>query len=119
MFVRKRWILPDRDVSAHAVALAEELQVHPAFAAILASRGVVTEADAAAFLRPDRSKLCDPFLLPDIDPALERLRRAVDNREGILVCGDYDVDGITGTALISAGACLAAAGYLMVTAKNT
>jgi len=100
VFVRKRWILPDSDVTAHAVSLAEELEVHSAFAAILARRGVVTRADAEAFLRPDRSELCDPFLLPDIDAALERLRRAVDSREGIFVCGDYDVDGITSIVLM-------------------
>ncbi|MCD4691172.1 single-stranded-DNA-specific exonuclease RecJ, partial [bacterium] len=100
MIVRKRWNLPDGDVLARADALAEELQVPQAFATILASRGVATKTDASAFLKPDRSELCDPFLLPDIEPALDRFRQAVDNREGIVICGDYDVDGITSIVLM-------------------
>jgi len=78
------------------------------FAAVLVNRGVRTAQESRSFLKPDRSMLCDPFLLPDIEPALDRLRRALAEREPVFVCGDYDVDGITSIVLVSR--CLRAAG---------
>jgi single-stranded-DNA-specific exonuclease len=106
--VRRKWKLPDTEAQEKAARLASELNVPAAFAATLVSHGIDSAADAAGFLTPDRSKLHDPTLLPDMEAALSRLRRAVDRRERIFVCGDYDVDGITSIVLVKR--CLEAAG---------
>jgi single-stranded-DNA-specific exonuclease len=84
------------------------MDVPVAFASVLVSHGLGDETDARAFLSPDRSTLCDADLLPDIEPALARLRRAVEERSRVFVCGDYDVDGITSIVLVKR--CLESAG---------
>ncbi len=106
--MRRRWKLPDPGEARHIEELAKALDVPEAFAAVLTNRGVTTTDTAALFLNPERSQLYDPFLLPDIEPALDRLRTAVDKRERVFICGDYDVDGITSTVLMKR--CLEAAG---------
>ena len=78
------------------------------FAQILVGHGVSSASEAQAFLEPDRETLHDPLLLPDIDPALDRIRAAVSAGEKIFVCGDYDVDGITSIVLVKR--CLEAVG---------
>ena len=84
------------------------MDVPLAFGSVLATHGITSEAEALAFLTPDRSMLFDPELLPDLEPALQRLRAAVDGRERVFVCGDYDVDGITSIVLVKR--CLESAG---------
>jgi len=76
-------------------------------AALLARRGVVDRAGADRFLAPSLDQLHDPFLLAGMEAVVERLLRARDRGEKIAVVGDYDVDGITSTALLLAvlGAC--------------
>jgi single-stranded-DNA-specific exonuclease len=106
--LRRKWKLPDAEAQEKAARLAQELKVPAAFAATLVSHGIESTADAAGFLTPDRSKLHDPTLLPDMGAALSRLRAAVDRRECVFVCGDYDVDGITSIVLVKR--CLEAAG---------
>lgn len=106
--MKRRWRLPDEDKVARAAALATEMGVPRAFAAVLVGHGVTTPDEARAFLNPDRTVLCDPMTLPDIEPALERLRSAVDRGERVFVCGDYDVDGITSVVVVKR--CLEAAG---------
>lgn len=81
-------------------SLAAELDLEQAVAAALAARGL-RDADAArAFLDPRVEHLHDPFLLADMERAAERLARALREREPIVVYGDYDVDGLTSTALM-------------------
>ena len=81
-------------------ALARELGVSPVAARLLAIRGL-DEVDAAArFLKPSLEHLLDPMGLADMGPALERLLRAIAQRERIAVHGDYDVDGITSTVIL-------------------
>ena len=106
--MKRRWMLPDEDQMARAMALAKEMDVPRAFAAVLVRHGVDSSETANAFLSPDREVLNDPMLLPDIEPALDRLRAAIDGRERVFVCGDYDVDGITSVVVIKR--CLEAAG---------
>ncbi len=106
--MKRRWMLPDDDQRARAIALAKEMDVPRAFAAVLVRHGADSAAAANAFLSPDREVLNDPMLLPDIEPALDRLRAAVDGRERVFVCGDYDVDGITSVVVVKR--CLEAAG---------
>lgn len=72
----------------------------PAIAELLVRRGVKSAADAKAFLEPSLADLHDPFLMPDMDKAVERLNRAMGAKERIMIYGDYDVDGTTAVALV-------------------
>jgi len=96
--VEKKWsfAVVDRAVRDR---LATELNVSPILAGLLLNRGVSTADEAARFLSPRLADLHDPFLLPDMEPAVERIVRAVRNGEPIAICGDYDVDGLSSTAL--------------------
>ncbi|HEY3328500.1 MAG TPA: single-stranded-DNA-specific exonuclease RecJ [Capsulimonadaceae bacterium] len=79
--------------------LVRELGIKPLTARLLTNRGLHTPELAEAFLRPDIRKLHDPFLLPDMDKAARRIVEAIVNGEKIFVHGDYDVDGVTSTAV--------------------
>ncbi|MBM3986234.1 MAG: single-stranded-DNA-specific exonuclease RecJ, partial [Planctomycetes bacterium] len=80
--------------------LAQELQVEHLVASALANRGVTSPDEGRDFLDPKVEHLHDPFLLADMERAAERLARAIRERESIVVYGDYDVDGLTSTALM-------------------
>jgi single-stranded-DNA-specific exonuclease len=80
--------------------LREETGMHPVLGELLARRGFASLESIRAFLAPRLSDLHDPFLLPDMRKAAERLWRAVDGRERMLVHGDYDVDGVTSAAML-------------------
>jgi len=79
---------------------AREIGVQPIVAALLISRGYDTQEKADAFLRPSLEHLYDPFLLKGMREAVARIQKAVQNGEKILIWGDYDVDGTTGTVLL-------------------
>jgi single-stranded-DNA-specific exonuclease len=80
--------------------VARSCDISPAAAAILRARGHKTAEEICRFFNPSVDELRDPFLLPDIEPAVARLHAAIENKEAILVFGDYDVDGVTSTALL-------------------
>ncbi len=80
--------------------LAEATGLPVPLAAVLIGRGYTDARAVDHFLNPRLSDLCDPFLLPDMEKAVDRIRRAVESREPIVVFGDYDADGITATALL-------------------
>lgn len=80
--------------------LARELRISEPSARLLVVRGITTGEEARRFVRPSLADLHDPFLMQDMDRALERLLRAVESRERIMVYGDYDVDGTTAVALM-------------------
>lgn len=94
-------IAPDN--RAEALALARALDIGPAVARVLLLRGATTTDAARRFLNPDPSHLSDPFLLTDMSRAVERIAAARDAGERVLVFGDYDVDGISGAALLIRG----------------
>ena len=73
----------------------------PLLAAVLHARGIDTAAEAARYLSRGEQMLCDPLLLTDMDRAVERIERAVRDCERVAVYGDYDVDGITATCLMT------------------
>ena len=98
--MEKKWILKEVADSDVARQLASELGVDPVLAELLVQRGVRTFSQARAFFRPDLGDLYDPFLMKDMDKAVERLHRAVVTGEKILVYGDYDVDGTTAVSLV-------------------
>lgn len=93
----KRWTILDTD-EAKTTALQKSLGVHPAICAILVQRGIETFEEARAFFRPQLSGLHDPWLMKDMQKAVDRIIRAKNNHEKILVFGDYDVDGTTAVA---------------------
>lgn len=88
---------PDLDV-VHE--LAQSLSMPNFVASVLVQRGLIEAEQVERFLKPSMDDLHDPFLLKDMDQAVERIRGAFVRQETILVCGDYDVDGITSVALL-------------------
>ena len=80
--------------------LSVALNVNMIVANLLAQRGITTYAEAQSFFRPKLTDLHDPFLMKDMDKAVERLDRAIDNQEKVLIYGDYDVDGTTSVAMM-------------------
>ncbi len=80
--------------------LEKELNISSAAARMLVVRGIQTAEEARAFVRPSLDKLHDPFLMKDMDKAVERLHQAITQGEKILIYGDYDVDGTTAVALM-------------------
>ncbi len=80
--------------------IADELSISPILAELLVQRGITTFEDARSFFRPDLSNLHDPFLMKDMDKAVERLTAALQKNEKILIYGDYDVDGTTSVSLV-------------------
>jgi single-stranded-DNA-specific exonuclease len=80
--------------------LAEDLGISPILTQLLAQRGITNFEQAKRFFRPDLSHLHDPFLMKDMDKAVERLNLALGRKEKILVYGDYDVDGTTAVSLV-------------------
>ena len=91
-------------LSSHEQQQANALQPHPgdckAVAELLLRRGVQSPEEAERFFSPAISDLHDPFLMPDMDKAVERLNKAMGAKEKIMVYGDYDVDGVTAVALV-------------------
>ncbi len=80
--------------------LANELGLHPLTAQLLLNRGITSRTAALRFLAPSLEGLEDPFRLPDMAPAVDRLRRAVMKQEPILIFGDSDVDGLTASVIL-------------------
>jgi single-stranded-DNA-specific exonuclease len=95
----KRWIVRRQD-REQAAALARVLGISPIVAALLISRGCTDESAARTFLNPSLEQLHDPYRMLGMREAVSRLNRAIDTREPILIYGDYDVDGTTGTAVL-------------------
>ena len=100
MAVEKIWKLREGADADNVRQLSSELGVDPVLAELLVQRGVSTFEQARSFFRPSLDDLHDPFLMTDMDKAVERVHRAVTDREKILVYGDYDVDGTTAVALV-------------------
>ncbi len=80
--------------------LGKKLNMQPILAKLLIRRGITTESAAKRFFRPQLSDLINPFLMKDMDVAVDRLNDAIGRKERILVYGDYDVDGCTAVALV-------------------
>lgn len=80
--------------------LTKELHLHPVLVELLIKRGIETKEEANGFLYPKLKDLHDPFLLPDMDMAIQRIEQALGNKERILIYGDYDVDGTTAVSLV-------------------
>jgi single-stranded-DNA-specific exonuclease len=95
--MQKRWKILNADPTK-INALQESLKIHPVICKILVERGIETYDTARNFFRPSLVDLHDPWLMKDMDKAVARILAAIDNKEKILVFGDYDVDGTTAVA---------------------
>ena len=96
-----RWTLKPKPEQIKVDAIKEALQVDDIVASLLLQRGIETYEDAKTFFRPSLEDLHDPFLMKDMDKAVQRIEAALIQNENILVYGDYDVDGTTSVALMS------------------
>src|SRR5215204_4403203 len=95
----KRWIVREHDAEG-AASLARVLGVSPILAALLITRGYADERAARVFLSPTYDLLHEPYAMLGMRAAVLRLQQAVEKREPVLIYGDYDVDGTTGTAVL-------------------
>jgi single-stranded-DNA-specific exonuclease len=97
----RRWILASPEDSSLVPNFSAEICALPCIARLLQRKGLLDDAQAEEFLRPRLRRLSDPFLLPQMRAAVDRILHAITVREQIVLYGDYDVDGVTSLALLS------------------
>lgn len=98
--MEKRWV-ENRAVDEQIISqLADQLNITSIIATLLVNRGVSNFKEAEEFFRPKAEHIHDPFLMKDMDKAIERIQSAINNKERILIYGDYDVDGTTSVSLV-------------------
>ena len=100
MPIEKRWVVKPQGDRATVEALSAELGMSPVLTNLLVQRGIDTMEKAKKFFSPSLDDLHDPFLMKDMDKAVERIERAVKAGEKVMIYGDYDVDGTTAVALV-------------------
>src|SRR5574344_698074 len=100
MALDKQWIVKEPGNPALVRNLASELGVDQALANLLVQRNVSNFSQAKSFFRPQLEDLHDPFLMKDMDKAVKRLRKAIQESEKRLVYGDYDMDGTTAVVVV-------------------
>jgi single-stranded-DNA-specific exonuclease len=98
--MEKRWVYKDQGGGELVRQLADELSVDLNLSNLLVQRGIQTFDQARSYFRPQLEDLHDPFLMKDMEKAVERIAHAIESKEKILVYGDYDVDGTTAVALV-------------------
>lgn len=98
--MEKRWVVKQPGEKHHIEHLQKVLGTDEVLATLLVQRGITTYDEAKSFFRPQLEHLHDPFLMKDMDKAIERITKAISGNEKILVYGDYDVDGTTAVALV-------------------
>ena len=96
----KRWVIKEKGDSAVVKQLAGALKISEALANLMVQRNITSPEEALAFFEPDLGYLHDPFMMKDMNIAVERISTAIKKNEKILVYGDYDVDGTTAVALM-------------------
>lgn len=95
-----KWILNQSADKQHVESIVKALNIDENLATLLVQRGITNYDDAKAFFRPSLTHLHDPFLMKDMDKAVDRILRAIEEGEKLLVYGDYDVDGTTAVAVV-------------------
>ncbi|MCX6304468.1 MAG: single-stranded-DNA-specific exonuclease RecJ [Bacteroidetes bacterium] len=96
----KCWVLKPPGDPKEVNEISKELGIDQSLAELLVQRGITTFDEAKTFFRPTLDNLFDPFLMKDMDKAIARIIRAIENKEQILVYGDYDVDGTSAVSLV-------------------
>ncbi|MCF8303062.1 MAG: single-stranded-DNA-specific exonuclease RecJ [Bacteroidales bacterium] len=98
--MEKRWVIKQAGDKEKVRELSRVLNISTQLANLLYQRDITTFAEAKAFFRPELSNLHEPFLMKDMELAIERIETAIRNHEKIMIYGDYDVDGTTAVALV-------------------
>jgi single-stranded-DNA-specific exonuclease len=98
--MEKKWVIKEKGDPAVVKPLASSLDISEALANLMVQRNITTREEAITFFEPDLKYLHDPFLMKDMNIAVERISTAIKKNEKILVYGDYDVDGTTAVALM-------------------
>jgi len=98
--MKKNWAIKAPGNEAVIASLAQALDIDRPLAQLLVQRGITTFEEAKFFFRPDLANMYDPFLMKDMDVAVQHILEAIESGEKVLVYGDYDVDGTTAVALV-------------------
>src|SRR5438552_1562450 len=98
--MQRRWIFPTPERNLAVNRLSRDLGIPVFLASILVRNGLAESLDAENFLQPKLKNLSDPFLLPDMAPAVARVREGIARGESIVLYGDYDVDGVASLTLL-------------------
>jgi single-stranded-DNA-specific exonuclease len=99
--IKMRWNIQSKPEKQKVKDLQNALQVNEIIATLLLQRGIETYEAARLFFRPSLDDLHDPYLMKDMDKAVNRIEKAINNKENIMIFGDYDVDGTTAVSLVS------------------
>src|SRR5947207_3755132 len=97
--MEKRWVYKAAPAPELVQELAKTLSIQDALASVLCQRGICTFEQAKTYFRPTLEDLHDPFLMKDMDKAVNRLNEALHRGDKLLIYGDYDVDGTTSVAM--------------------
>ena len=97
--MNKKWQYYQNENKEEALKIQKKLKINKLVATILANRGI-TESTAEVFLAPNRHDFHDPFEMPDMEKAVQRILKAIENKEKTIIYGDYDVDGITSITVL-------------------
>jgi single-stranded-DNA-specific exonuclease len=98
--MNKNWVIKSSGDENAISSLSRDLGIERPLAQLLVQRGITTFKEAKDFFRPDLAKLHDPFLMKDMDVAVQRILDAIQAGEKVLIYGDYDVDGTTAVSLV-------------------
>ena len=97
--MNKKWEI-NRPDEEKVKEIENKYQINNLLAKILVNRGITSEKDIQQFLSPTRKDFYDPYLMPDMEKAVERILKAIESKEKVLIYGDYDVDGITSVTVL-------------------
>lgn len=97
--MRKKWKYKELD-EEKIEEIVKKFNVPELLATVLVNRGIVDDEEIRVFLNPTRSDFHDPYLMPDMEIAVERIIKAINNQEKVIIYGDYDVDGITSITVL-------------------
>ena len=98
--MEKNWVIKatgDEDLIA---SMARDLSIDKPLAQLLVQRGITSYDEAKTYFRPDLANLHDPFLMKNMDVAVDRILEAIEKGEKVMIYGDYDVDGTTAVSLV-------------------
>lgn len=97
--MRKKWEYQENDEKV-VQQIAEKFNVSELLATVLVNRKIIEDEDIQVFLNPTRSDFHNPYLMPDMEIAVERIIKSIENKEKVIIYGDYDVDGITSITVL-------------------
>jgi single-stranded-DNA-specific exonuclease len=100
IIMEKNWVIKAQGEEDLISSLSSKLSIEKPLAQLLVQRGVTSYEEARTFFRPDLANLHDPFLMKDMDVAIDRIQEAIQSGEKVMVYGDYDVDGTTAVSLV-------------------